>query len=113
MVRLHEAGELAQEFETAYFSSPRPVWELYDLQEDPGELVNLAGLPELQDVENELRRVLHEKMVIDYDFSAGLPKPTWAGDYPHTSASYISQSENKSLVELGHLEPEKAGQLAD
>jgi hypothetical protein len=72
MVRLHEAGELAEQFEAAYFSSPRPVWELYDLQSDPGELRNLAGRPEMEDVERELKRVLHEKMVIDYDF---LPLP--------------------------------------
>ena len=29
------------------------------------------------------------KNVVDYDFSKGLPKPTWADEYPQTSASYI------------------------
>ena len=31
MVQAHEHDSLASEFETLYFTSPRPVYELYDL----------------------------------------------------------------------------------
>ncbi len=41
------------------------------------------------------------KNVVDYDFSKGLPKPAWADEYPHTSASYIFEAERSDLIELG------------
>lgn len=41
------------------------------------------------------------KNVADYDFSKGLPRPSWADEYPHTSASYISEASDKDLIELG------------
>ena len=40
------------------------------------------------------------KNVVDFDFSKGLPKPTWADEYPQTSASYISEKSGLSLIEL-------------
>lgn len=72
MVALHQEGKLAPEFERAYFTSPRPVYELYDLEKDPGELHNLAGQPEYGKVERELKVALQEKMILDYDY---LPLP--------------------------------------
>jgi arylsulfatase A-like enzyme len=68
----HEAGTLDAAFERAYFTHPRPICELFDLENDPGELENLAGRPELAEVERELREALQEKMIVDYDF---LPLP--------------------------------------
>lgn len=68
----HKDGKLKPEHEKAYFSHPRPLWELYDLKADPGELNNLAGRPEVAAVERELKLALHEKMILDYDF---LPLP--------------------------------------
>lgn len=76
MVAMHEAGKLAPEFERAYFTNPRPIVELYDLNKDPGELNNLAGKPEFHQVEQELRAALVEKMILDYDF---LPLPSTDG----------------------------------
>ena len=43
------------------------------------------------------------KNTIDFDFSKGLPTPTWADEYPLTSASYILEDTSKSLLELAKL----------
>jgi len=72
MLAAHREGKLKPEFDRAYFQSPRPVLELYDLQNDPAELNNLAGKPEVKAVQEELIAALLEKMIIDYDF---LPPP--------------------------------------
>jgi arylsulfatase A-like enzyme len=67
MVAAHRAGKLKPEFDKTYFG-PRPVLELYDLDADPGELNNLAGRPELKDIQQTLMAALQEKLVIDSDF---------------------------------------------
>lgn len=72
MVAAHASGKLAPEIDRAYFARPRPVFELYDLDADPAELNNLAGKPEVAQVEQELKVALYEKMIRDYDF---LPLP--------------------------------------
>lgn len=68
----HQAGKLPPRFERAYFTHPRPIFELFDLEKDPAELENLAGQPEYKAIEGELRKALAEKMILDYDF---LPLP--------------------------------------
>ncbi|MBM3761546.1 MAG: sulfatase [Acidobacteria bacterium] len=72
MVAAHQAGKLPAAIDKAYFTRPRPVVELFDLDKDPSELNNVAGLPEYSQVEEELKVALQEKMVRDYDF---LPPP--------------------------------------
>lgn len=72
MKAAHAAGTLGPQFVRAYFTTPRPIYELYDLEADPGELENLAGKPELKAVERELKVALQEKMIVDYDY---LPLP--------------------------------------
>jgi arylsulfatase A-like enzyme len=72
MKAAHNAGTLAERFTKTYFTTPRPTFELYDLDADPGELRNLAGNPKYRDAELELKRALTEKMVLDWDF---LPTP--------------------------------------
>jgi arylsulfatase A-like enzyme len=64
----HKAGTLKPEHERAYFQRPRPVLELFDLESDPGELNNLAGRPELRDIQQSLMEAMQEKMITDYDF---------------------------------------------
>ena len=68
--------------QATYFTTPRPVYELYDLEEDPSELNNLSGKPEVAAVERELRLALAEKMILDFDYlplpprcSSTLPRP--------------------------------------
>jgi len=72
------AGTLSSGLRTTYFSQPRPVYELYDLEADPSELKNLSGSPALSEVEHELRVALAEKMILDWDY---LPLPD-VGDAP-------------------------------
>jgi arylsulfatase A-like enzyme len=72
MVAADAAGELSPELHRAYFVSPRPVYELYDLESDPSELTNLSGREELREVERQLRTALAEKMVLEFDH---LPLP--------------------------------------
>ena len=68
----NDAGELSKGVSATYFTAPRPVYELYNLEEDPSELNNLSGQVALTGVERELRAVLAEKMVLDFDY---LPLP--------------------------------------
>ncbi|MBN2450839.1 MAG: sulfatase-like hydrolase/transferase [Lentisphaeria bacterium] len=67
-----EAGNLAPGLASTYFSHPRPVYELYDLDADPSELENLCGNPQYAETERELRLALAEKMILDFDY---LPLP--------------------------------------
>ncbi len=83
MTAANEAGQLSPGLRNTYFTSPRPVYELYDLQADPSELNNLSGTPALQTTEFELRRVLAERMILDFDY---LPLPD-IGDSPNTGAA--------------------------
>ncbi len=68
----HKNGQLESGVDATYFTTPRPVYELYDLEADPSELNNLSGRPELAKVERALRLALAEKMIVDFDY---LPLP--------------------------------------
>jgi N-sulfoglucosamine sulfohydrolase len=72
IVQANSAGTLAPALSTTYFTTLRPVYELYDLEADPSELSNLSGMPEMARVEQELRLALAEKMTVDFDY---LPLP--------------------------------------
>lgn len=76
MVAANSAGTLAPELKRTYFTTPREVYELYDLQADPSELNNLSGKPEVAAAERELRAALIEKMILDFDY---LPLPAQVG----------------------------------
>ncbi len=65
-------GNLPEGVNATYFKTPRPVYEMYDLESDPSELNNISGLPEYTEVERELRAALAKKMVLDFDY---LPLP--------------------------------------
>ena len=49
------------------------------------------------------KAVRFPKNMVDFDFSKGLPTPTWADEYPLTSASYIWEDTSKDLLELAKL----------
>ena len=72
MTAANEQGKLSAGLRSTYFTTPRPVYELYDLTADPSELQNLSGQAALHPVELELRTALAEKMIVDFDY---LPLP--------------------------------------
>jgi arylsulfatase A-like enzyme len=72
MQEANAAGKLPAGMVATYFTTPRPVYELYDLEADPSELNNLSGRLELAKIERELRAALAEKMILDWDY---LPLP--------------------------------------
>ena len=77
MQEANAAGKLPPGLTATYFTTPRPVYELYDLEADPGELNNLSGNPKLAATERELRTALAEKMILDWDY---LPLPDLMAD---------------------------------
>ncbi len=66
------AGKLSAGHHATYFSTPRPVYEFYDLQNDPSELNNLSGNAEVRDIERLHRQALIERMIVEFDH---LPLP--------------------------------------
>jgi arylsulfatase A-like enzyme len=75
MTAANDANQLAPGLRATYFTTPRPVYELYDLDQDPSELNNLSGQPAVAAVERSLRLALAEKMILDFDY---LPLPAIA-----------------------------------
>lgn len=63
---LHEAGEL-NELQSRFFTIPRPVEELYDLEADPHETVNLASNPDHNATLIDLRKSLQDWMIESRD----------------------------------------------
>jgi arylsulfatase A-like enzyme len=66
--RLHNDKKLSAELEQRYFASPRPEVELYDLEEDPFQLKNLAGDPSQKDLIQKLQQLLSDWMISTNDF---------------------------------------------
>lgn len=69
----HEAGKLTKLHDRLYFQNPRPLVELYDLENDPFELHNLAGESMLKETEDRLRIEMERWMIREGDF---VPLPT-------------------------------------
>ena len=95
MVAAHEQSLLASEFETLYFTSPRPVYELYDLESDPSELHNLAGQKDTAAIQNGLKEALQEKMILDFDY---LPLPIAADPKKEGPAKSAGNGKNSTAV---------------
>lgn len=70
--KAHEAGQLDPVHEQMYFSQPRPLFELYDLNKDPNQIHNLAGTKAFNGLEMNLRIKLTKWMVREADY---LPLP--------------------------------------
>ena len=52
--RMHESGRLDALSSRLYFPAARPMFELYDLRNDPGEQRNLIDDPALKEIRNDL-----------------------------------------------------------
>lgn len=98
ITQAHEQNQLATEFETLWFTSPRPVYELYDLEQDPSEQHNLAGEKNLATVMTELKTALQEKMILDFDYLP-LPIPTDPKKGKGTSAGGKARDESSSRAQ--------------
>ena len=98
MTAAHAAGTLAPALSATYFTTPRPVYELYDLVADPSELNNLSGKPEHVAVERQLRQALAEKMIVDVDY---LPLP----------GPGLSQAAGAATKSPAEVETERANQF--
>lgn len=107
IVKAHEEKSLATEFEELWFTSPRPVYELYDLESDPNELHNLYGQKGQEEVTLELKTVLQRKMILDFDY---LPLPI-AGD-PKGKGAPKSKSDPKRAEMFKKLDTDHDGKLS-
>jgi arylsulfatase A-like enzyme len=65
-------GELDEPWKSLYFSPERPMFALYDLENDPDELNNLAGQTEYANIEEKLKEALQGWMILNQDY---LPLP--------------------------------------
>ena len=68
MMENREAEDVAPLFELAF--GKRPLEELYDLREDPDQMVNVADLPKYADVKQRLWRELGDEMKATDDLRA-------------------------------------------
>lgn len=71
--KLHGAGKL-NELQSRFFTIPRPVEELYDLEADPHETVNLATNPDHSETLIDLRKSLQDWMIESRDCGL-IPEP--------------------------------------
>ena len=74
----HESGSLSAVHDRLYFQNPRPVAELYDLQNDPYQIHNLADDEDHKEIERQLRIELEKWMVRESDY---LPLPSHVLQY--------------------------------
>lgn len=109
----HASNQLSEGLQKTYFSSPRPVYELYDLETDPSELSNLAGSGELADVEDSLRAALIEKMILDFDYLP-LPEPysTASRSRQKPTNSTATEAEKQRSIQFEKLDRDKNGRLS-
>ncbi len=69
---MDQEGTLEERFKKAFFSEPRPMFELYDLRNDPYEFNNLIDDENYQDMVAKLKSELHHWMIVNQDY---LPLP--------------------------------------
>lgn len=103
-----QAGQLLPGVSATYFTTPRPVYELYDLEADPSELNNLSGNPELVAVEQELRLALAEKMILDYDY---LPLPNITVGQTNRPAARARENGENRAQQFKRLDQDHDGKL--
>jgi len=68
LVQKNKAGELESRFsKSTLFTEKRPMFELYDLKNDPNEFNNLSGKPSYEEVEYDLKLKMEEWMIVNRD----------------------------------------------
>jgi N-sulfoglucosamine sulfohydrolase len=107
----HEAGTLAAPFVTSWFTLPRPVYELYDLDQDPHELTNLYGNEGTEAITLELKNALQKKMILDFDYLP-LPLPGNPKKKPSASAKAEPSGQVSRAEQFKKLDANGDGQLS-
>lgn len=104
-------GKLAEGVAKTYFTTPRPVYELYDLDSDPSELNNLSGQAELAEIERALRLTLAEKMILDFDYLPlpAIPESGRPGANANAPANRAKQFAKLDVNNDGQLTREEFG----
>lgn len=74
--RLRDEGKLTPA-QTDVFSIPRPAEELYDMENDPHQLINVASLPKYRKELQELRRLLNNWRTNTGDTTPDDLTPDW------------------------------------
>ncbi len=68
LVQLNKDKKLPDKFSNTYiFSNQRPLYELYDLENDPDEMINLSGNKQYADIENNMKIELMKWMIVNRD----------------------------------------------
>lgn len=68
LVKLEAEGKLEKRFsETVMFKPERPMFEFYNLKNDPNEFVNLSGIEKYKSEEHKYKAALHRWMTIYHD----------------------------------------------
>lgn len=68
LITQNERGNLPEVFSQTYiFTDERPMFELYDLKNDPHEFNNVYGQDDYAAIENELKALLHKWMIVNQD----------------------------------------------
>jgi hypothetical protein len=106
MTAANAANQLAPGLRATYFTTPRPVYELYDLEKDPSEIDNLSGQPRVAAVERSLRLALAEKMILDFDY---LPLPAIGGSRDTANAN---AKPNDRAAAFKKLDTDQDGKLS-
>ncbi len=98
MKALHVSGKLT-ELQSRIFAPTRPEEELYDLQSDPFETVNLANRPEFQKTLKDLRNQLYSWMK-DTGDTGLIPEPILEdmGRASHNKYFILNQPGHRNLI---------------
>lgn len=89
ILRLERNGQLTEDQQSFYFQ-PRPEEELYDLENDPHELTNLADDPEYRDVLNRMRSELLDFMK---KYDDGVPRLRTPDEFDRITGSPLPNNE--------------------
>jgi N-sulfoglucosamine sulfohydrolase len=117
--RLHNSGLTNAEQEKLW--NKKPLEELYDWQNDPQELNNLAADPAYEEIKNRLKVKLHEWMIETHDLGL-LPEAEYMirseGSSPYEYARESGDYNVKKILEAAEMvcfsgEPELLEKLND
>jgi len=87
--RLEQSDQLGEDQRALYYL-PRPEEELYDLDNDPHELNNLAGMPQYR---NELIRLRGELLAFMEQYNDGVPRLRTPDEFHRISGDRLPNNE--------------------